>query len=90
MLSDEFSRLLRSVVTLAHLLAQKPLGSSEQRPAPAIFLAMTVAGIDEIFGDDAALHLQAGDVGVEAAAHLPSHEPAQGTQFASDKAAMLL
>jgi hypothetical protein len=44
---------------------------------------MLVGGVDEILGDDAAGHLEAGDIGIETTAHLGAVEAAGGTQVAA-------
>ena len=49
---------------------------------------MLVGGVDEILGDDAAGHLQAGDIGVETTAHLGAVEAAGGTEVAGNHAAV--
>lgn len=42
---------------LAGFAAQQSLGQREERPTPTVFAVVLVEGIDEVFGDDAALHL---------------------------------
>ncbi len=49
---------------------------------------MAVEGVDKVLGDDVAAHLQAGDVGVEPAAHLRPGESAGSPQLAGDEAAL--
>ena len=49
---------------------------------------MLVAGIDEVLGDNAARHLQAGNIAVKSAAHLTASETAGIAQFARDEAAV--
>ena len=88
--NDEFARLLGRVFTLACITAKETLGSGEERPAPAVFLSMLVARVDKILGHDAALHLQAGDIGVEATAHFGPGEATHGTQLTRDEAAVFL
>ena len=87
---DELSRLLGTVLALASLTTQQTLGSGEQRPAPAVFLSMLVARVDKVLGNDATLHLQAGDIGVEATAHFGPGEATHGTQLTRDEAAVFL
>lgn len=62
--------------------AVEAFGCSEERPSPAVAVAVAVAWIDEILGDNAASHLQACDVGIETATHLGSGESTGGTQLA--------
>ena len=50
---------------------------------------MTVNGIDKVLGDDARRHLQTGDVGVEAAAHLRTVEATGCPQLTGDEASVL-
>lgn len=80
-------RLLGSAWATACLAAVELLGRGEQRPSPAILMIVPVARIHEILGHNEALHLQARDVGIEAAAHLRTGETACCTQLASDEAA---
>lgn len=80
-------RLLGSAWATACLAAVELLGRGEQRPSPAVFTVVPVARIHEILGHNAALHLQACDIGIEAAAHFRTREAACRTQLASDEAA---
>ena len=81
--------LLRGAVTAAGIAAQQLFGRGEERPSPAVFAVVFIDGIDKVFGDDAAGHLQAGDVAVEAAAHLRTGKATGGPQFTGDEAAVL-
>ena len=69
-------RFLGCEVAQAGLLAQQLLGGGQQRPSPAVLFAVFVAGIDEVLGDNAASHLQTGDIAVKLTAHLRSRKPA--------------
>ena len=89
MVEDAVEGLLGGAVALAGVAAEELLGRGEQRPSPAVLVAVLVAGIDEVLGDDAAGHLQAGDVAVEAAAHPGLGESAQASQVTGDEAAVL-
>lgn len=57
MSADAVKRLLRRAAALAEVATIKLFGGGEQRPAPAVFVAVAVGGIDEILGDDARGHL---------------------------------
>ena len=50
-------RLFWGAWAAAKVFAIEPLRCGKQRPAPAVFMAMLVPGIDEVFGDNAAGHL---------------------------------
>ena len=67
---------------------EEVLGSSEERPAPTVAVAVTVCRVDEIFGHHAAGHLQACNVAVEAGAHLCSVEAASRAELTGDHAAV--
>ena len=71
--------VLGSAVTSAGLTAEEVLGGGQQRPTPSVAVAVLVGGIDKVFGDHAAGHLEACDIGVEAAAHLGAVETTGGT-----------
>ena len=86
MAEHPLARLLRRAVGVASLAPEERFGRSEQGPSPAIFLSVTVVGIDEIFRHDIAAHLQAGEVGVEAAPHLRPCEATCRPQLAGDEA----
>ena len=79
-------RLLRRAVGVASLASEERFGRGEQGPSPAIFPSVTVVGIDEIFRHDISAHLQAGEVGVEAAPHLRPCEATCRPQLAGDEA----
>ena len=81
--------LLRGAVTAAGIAAQQLFRCGEERPSPTVFVVVLVDGIDKVFGDDAAGHLQAGDVAVEAAAHLRTGKATGGPQFTGDETAVL-
>ena len=53
-------------------------------------MSVLVSRIDKVLGDDAAGHLQTGDISVEAAAHLGACESAGGTKLTGDETALLL
>ena len=57
MSADAVKRLLRRAVASAEVAAIKLFGGGEQRPSPAIFVAVAVGRIDEVLGDDARGHL---------------------------------
>ena len=74
---------------LTCLTAEQAFGGGEERPTPTVFAVVLVEGIDEVFSDNTTLHLQAGDVAIEAAAHLGACEATGGSELAGDEAAML-
>ena len=57
MFENPLIRLFGSAVALASLPAIEIFGSIEQRPAPAIFMIVLVARIDEILGHDGAEYI---------------------------------
>ena len=65
-------------------------GSGEEGKSPSVFTTMLVQGIDKVFGDDAACHLETGDVVIELAAHLASRESASVAEVAGDEAALFV
>ena len=75
---------------LAGLPTMKLLGGCQQRPAPAVFVAMLVSWIDEILRHDATGHLQTSDVAVELAAHLGPRKATGSTQFTRDQRPLFL
>ena len=85
-----FKRFFRSALTLAGLFSVELFGRGEQRPAPAVFVAVLVYRIDEVLSDDAAGRLQSGHITVETAAHLRPCETTGGTKFSGNKTSMLL
>ena len=89
MVCQPLVRFLWCAVAAAGLASEECLGSRQQRPAPAIFMTMTVGRVYEVLGNDIATHLQAGDIAVESAAHLGTIETTGGTQFAGDETAVL-
>ena len=52
-------------------------------------MVVLIEGVNEIFSDDAALHLQTGDVAIEAAAHLRACETTGGAELAGNETALL-
>ena len=86
MAEHPLARLLRRAVGVASLASEERFGRGEQGPSPAIFPSVTVVGIDEIFRHDISAHLQAGEVGVEAAPHLRPCEATCRPQLAGDEA----
>ena len=82
--------LLRGAVTAAGIAAQQLFGRGEERPSPAVFAVVLVDGIDKVFGDDAAGHLQAGDVAIKLTAHLWSCKAAGCTEFTGDQTSVFL
>lgn len=83
-------RLLGSAWATACLAAVELLGRGEQRPSPAVLTVVPVARIHEIFGNYAASHLKASNVGIKAAAHFRTREAECRTQLASDEAPVSL
>ena len=74
---------------LTCLTAEQAFGGGEERPTPTVFAVVLVEGIDEVFSDNTTLHLQAGDVAIEAAAHLGACKATGGSELAGDQTAML-
>ena len=87
---ESAERFLGRAVALAGGAAQLPLGCGEQRPAEAVLVSVLVGGIDKIFGNNVAGHLQAGDKGVELAAHFRPGEAAGRPKLACYHAAVHL
>ena len=87
---ETVERLLWGARTLTGLAPHESFWGGEQRPAPAVFAVVFVAGIDEIFRHDATGHLQTGDIAVETAAHLGACESTGGSQFTGDQRPLLL
>ena len=87
---DSLEGLLGRMLAQAGLSSVQLFRGSEQRPSPAIFASVPVSRIDEVLGNDAAGHLQTGDICIEAAAHVGSREAAGGTQFAGNQTALFL
>ena len=86
-LSDKpLERVFRRVAACAGFFAIKRFGCVEQGPAPAVFLAVLVLRIHEVFGDDVGCHLQLGDVAVELRPHTFPVEAASCPQLPSDEA----
>ena len=52
-------------LTPTSVLAQLSFGRGQQCPSKAILMAMAVGGVDKVFSDDAACHLQARHVVIE-------------------------
>ena len=90
MFKQPLKRCFRSALALARILSVKLFGRGEQRPTPAVFVAVLVSRIDEVLGDDAAGRLQAGDIAVESAAHLRPRETTGSTKLSGNKTAVLL
>ena len=86
MLFHSLAGVFGSAARMTTFLAQEGFGRGEQGPSPAIFPSVTVVGIDEIFRHDISAHLQAGEVGVEAAPHLRPCEATCRPQLAGDEA----
>ena len=57
MLENPLIRFLGGAIALASLPSIEIFGSIEQRPAPAIFMIVLVARIDEILGHDGAEYI---------------------------------
>ena len=87
MFENPLVRFLGSSVALASLSAIEIFGSIEQRPAPAIFVIVLVARIDEILGHDVSRHFQSGEITVKLASHSLSRETAGGSKFSRDETA---
>ena len=83
---DALARLFGRAVGAARLRTEERLGRREQGEAPAVAVSAAVAGVDEIFGDDAALRLKARYAAVEAAAHSATGHAAGGAQLAAHHA----
>ena len=81
-------RLVGRTLAEAGLVAVELFGRGQERPSPAVGAAVLVVGVDEIFGHHPAGRLEAGDVGVETAAHLGTGEATGGAQLARDHAAV--
>ena len=76
--------------TLTRLSAMELFWRREQRPAPAIFVAMLICGIDAILRDHATGHLQTGNVAIEATAHLRTCKTTGSAQFTGDQRSLFL
>lgn len=90
MVKEPIERRLWRTGTLARLTAMELFWRREQRPAPAVFIAMFVCGIDEILSNHATGHLQTGDVTIETTAHLGTCKPTGSTQFTGDQRPLFL
>ena len=80
----------RRVCRPACLAPVEQLRRSQQRPPSAVFPAVLIRRIDEIFCHDIAPHLQARDVAVELAAHPWTVETTGSPQLACYQTVMLL
>ena len=87
-LLQKLPALFGAAVALAGGVAVEAFGGGQQRPAPAVAVAVAVLGIDKILSDNAASHLQARDVAIEAAAHLGTSEATGGAQLARNHTAI--
>ena len=90
MVKQPFKRFFWRAWALAGIFSIKLFGRGEQRPAPAVFVAVLVSRIDEVLGDDATGRLQTGDIAVETATHLRPCETACSTKLSGNETAMLL
>lgn len=89
MLKHTAIRLFRRAVATAGIPAQQTLRGRQQRPTEAILMAVLIGGVDKVFRDDAAGHLQTSHVAVELRTHVLARETAGGTQLARDQTIIL-
>ena len=90
MIKQPLKRCFGRAWALAGIFSVELFGRGEQRPAPAVFVAVLVSWINEVLGDDATGRLQPSDIAVESAAHLWPCETAGGTKLSGNKTAVLL
>ena len=73
---DTLEALFGRPLAIAGFVTEEVLWGVEEGPTPAVAVTVFVGGVDEIFGDHTAGHLEAGDVTVKARTHLGTVETA--------------